>query len=62
MTKSELATRIQRRLQDIPASHGGYISVAPSTLNRVLSRELLERIADDAADEAMAAYEQRTKD
>lgn len=55
MTKGELSTRIQRRLQDIPASHGGYIMVAPDTLRTVLSRELLERICDDAADEALLA-------
>lgn len=55
MTKAELSTRIQRRLQSIPASNGGYISVAPTNLRSVLSRELLERICDDAADEALSA-------
>lgn len=54
MTERELALKIQRRLQDIPASSGGYISVAPDTLRTVLSRELLERICDEAASEAIA--------
>lgn len=55
MTRSELATRIQRRLQDVPASNGAVISLYPTTLRSVLSRELLERICDDAADEAITA-------
>lgn len=56
MTKKQLAIRIQRRLQSIPATQGGVISFALLTLRSVLSRELLERIADDAADEALRAF------
>lgn len=55
MTQAELATKIQKRIQDIPASHGGYIQVAPTTLSSVLDRRLLERICDEAAAEALAA-------
>ena len=55
MKKSELSTRIQGRIQDIPASNGGYITVSPTTLRDVLDRRLLERICDDAAEEALSA-------
>lgn len=55
----DLADRIERRLRGIPASHGGYISVLPSDLGRVLSRELLSRIADEAAKEAQDYYHER---
>ena len=57
MTKAELSTLIQKRIQGIPASHGGYISVAPSTLRQVLDRRLLERICDEAADVALSEKE-----
>ncbi len=59
MTKHELATRIHRRIQSIPASKNGfYMSTYQTTLYDVLDRPLLERICDDAAEEALSALEQ----
>lgn len=44
-----LADRIEARIRDIPASNPGYISVVRETLGAVLSRELLRKIAEEAA-------------
>jgi hypothetical protein len=54
-----LHTRIERRIRKIPASNGGYISVAPSGLGQVLSGDLLERIATEAAKEAQDYYHEQ---
>jgi hypothetical protein len=55
-----LHARIERRIREIPASHGGYISVAPSNLGSALSGDLLERIATAAAKEAQDYYYERS--
>lgn len=57
LSKAEISTRIQRRLQGIPAANGGYMSLAPTTLRDVLSRELFERICDAAAEVALSEKE-----
>lgn len=53
VSKQELSRRIAGCIGEIPASHGGYITVAPSNLRRVLDKELLTKIADVAAEEAL---------
>lgn len=55
MTQQELSRRIAECIGEIPASHGGYIQVAPSNLRRVLDADLLKRIAYVAAIEAINA-------
>lgn len=50
----ELADRIAARIGRIPASHGGYIQVSPTTLRQCLDSELLRKIAREAAEEAAA--------
>lgn len=47
-----LHEHIKRRIAAIPATRGGYISVCPETLRNVLSRDLLDKIAREAAEAA----------
>jgi len=46
---NNLADKIEAKIREIPASHGGYITVAPSNLGRVLDGALLRKIAEVAA-------------
>jgi hypothetical protein len=57
MTKTRLAILIQARLQDLPVSDPGVIRPYRPTLRTVLARDLLERICDEAADVALAAFQ-----
>lgn len=50
-----LADRIERRLLNLPANNPGVISFHPTTLQNVMSRELIRRIATEAAAECQAA-------
>lgn len=45
-----LVDRIEDRIRAIPASNPGYIAFYPETLGHVLSRPLLRRIAEEAAE------------
>jgi hypothetical protein len=47
-----LADRIEKRIAEIPASNPGYMAMTNETLGTVLDRNLLRRIAEEAADEA----------
>jgi hypothetical protein len=49
-----LADRILKRISAIPARNPGYISMAPETLDDVISYDLLRLIAKEAAAEAEA--------
>lgn len=51
---TDLAARIAKRIGLIPASHGSYMEVAPSTLRDVLDPALIDKIADEAAKEALS--------
>lgn len=53
--KLDLRLAIQKRIQDIPASNPGYIEADQTTLRDQLSRRLIERIADEAAQAVSAA-------
>lgn len=44
-----LADRIEARIREIPASNPGVISFAKPALHRVLDRDLIRRIAEEAA-------------
>lgn len=47
-----LADRIEKRIRAIPASNPGYVAVTRETLGDLLARDLLRKIALEAADEA----------
>lgn len=55
---ASLADRIEKRIREIPAHNPGVISCVQENLGRVLSRDLLRRIAVEAADEAKQAANQ----
>lgn len=48
-----LAERIERRISDIPASNPSVMSLYPTTLDSILSRDLIKEIAKQAAAEAV---------
>lgn len=52
---STLVDRIEDRIREIPVSNLGYISVARHNLGSVLDRQLLRKIAEEAAAEALIA-------
>ena len=47
----KLADRIEKRIREIPASNPGVVSFTESVLRNVLSRDLIRRIAEEAAKE-----------
>lgn len=49
---ASLADRIEKRIREIPAHNPGVISCMQENLGRLLARDLLRRIALEAADEA----------
>lgn len=55
MTKEELAKAIYREISEIPCSTSGVIQCAPAVLRDNLSTNLIQEIADKAAEVALKA-------
>lgn len=49
-----LVDRIEKRIREIPASNPGYVSLVREDLGMVLSHDLLRKIAEEAAAEALS--------
>lgn len=49
-----LADRIEERIQKISVTGGGYISFVQETLRSTISAQLLRKITEEAADEALS--------
>lgn len=52
MMSDNLIARIEQRIGNIPAHNPGVIDLYPTTLRQQISRELLRKIAEEAAAEA----------
>lgn len=53
MNKVELSKAIYKAISEIPTHNSGVIEMCPSTLRNHLSSNLIQKIADKAADVAM---------